>query len=100
MRYASGQEGIKSRLLILDVVAQMAMQGWILACATDLTKKESGTSSLIFCNTGQPVHVQCGAIVPVERTRIRIFDLPCLTGEVIRNLARQAGIGNSISKKI
>jgi len=98
--YPSGQEGIRSRLLILDVVSQMARQGWILACATDLTKKESGTSSLIFCNTGQPIDVQCGAIVPVVNTRFRIFDLPCLTGEVIRNLARQAGIAVLRSKQI
>lgn len=73
--WASGDEAVDSRFLVLKILEALQAYGWSVAASIDCSRKDSDKSSLIF-QTSQPTQSHFFCISLHETDKLRLINAP------------------------
>lgn len=73
--WASGDEAVDSRFLVLKVLEALQAYGWSVAASVDCSRKDSDKSSVIF-KTSQPTQSHFFCISLHETDKLRLINAP------------------------
>ena len=83
--WASGDEAVDSRFLVLKVLEALQAYGWSVAASVDCSRKDSDKSSVIF-KTSQPTQSHFFCISLHETDKLRLINAPEDVAKVCESL--------------